>query len=97
VRVFYRSRPAKSAVVFEAARRVEWCCADMCRQWGRLIGFGVPGHPHTTDRDVNIVATVPQANGGAVLEIVPIAFCPFCGQAVETVRVKRQSPSEGRS
>jgi hypothetical protein len=93
MRVSYRARQAKcqstpSGVVYETARPIQWCCARMCQWWDTLIGFGVPGHPRSTSREVNLAATVPQANGGSVLEVVSIAFCPFCGESVEACRVK---------
>jgi hypothetical protein len=93
VKVFYRVRRAKrkstpEGVVYETARPVQWCCADMCRWWDRLFAFGVPGYPHSTSRGVNLAATIQQANGGSVLEVVPIAFCLFCGESVEPCRVK---------
>ena len=29
-----------------------------------------------------------KANGKSVLQVTPIAFCPFCGETVETCRKK---------
>jgi hypothetical protein len=60
----------------------------MCRWWGVLIGFGVRDCPASTDRDVNLFVDRPQANGKSVVETVPVAHCPWCGQAVENCRVK---------
>jgi hypothetical protein len=89
MRVCYRSRPAKAAgVVYQAVGRVQYCCERMRQQWGRLIGFGVLGHRASTSREVNLASAVPQANGRTVLEVVPIECCPFCGETVETCRVK---------
>jgi hypothetical protein len=91
MRVFYRSRRPKcpaGPTVYEVAGAVRWCCADLCKWWDRLIGFGVPGVPASTDRAVNLAVPVPQTHGGTVLELVPVAFCPFCGEPVEAVRAK---------
>jgi hypothetical protein len=60
----------------------------MCRWWGLLIGFGARGRATSTDRDVNLFLDRPQVNGRSVVELVAIGFCRFCGQPVETCRVK---------
>jgi hypothetical protein len=90
MRVVYRSRrPAGREAAYEVAEPVKCCCGQMQRRWGRLIDFGVPGYPQTTSREVNLALTVPQANGGTVLELVPIEFCPWCGEEIEACREKR--------
>lgn len=68
--------------------RIKFCCVEMNRWWGRLIGFGVRDCSESTSRDVNLFLTHPQANGMAVLEAVPVQCCPWCGEAVEVCRVK---------
>jgi len=90
MRVLYRARPAAcgSFVVFEQAAPVRWCCEGMCRHWTNLIGFGVRDCAASTSRDVNLYRDRPQANGGTMLEVVPVAFCPFCGEAIEPCREK---------
>jgi hypothetical protein len=60
----------------------------MCCWWGRLVGFGVRDYPASTSRTVNLYADHPQTNGRAVLGLTEIQFCPWCGEAVETVREK---------
>jgi hypothetical protein len=90
MRVSYRSRWAKhpaGEVVYEETD-VEYCCPTMRRCWGVLIGFGVRGHLRSTSRDVAIFTTHPQANGKIVQGIMPVEFCPFCGQTIETCRDK---------
>jgi hypothetical protein len=42
----------------------------------------------TTSREVNLLASRPQASGTPILEMVPVDFCPWCGEPVETCRVK---------
>lgn len=84
MQVFYRPSCAQTFT----QGPVKFCCADMCRWWGRLIGFGVRGCPTSTSQDVNLYLDRPQANGKTAVEVVPVTFCPFCGAAVETCRVK---------
>ena len=67
---------------------VKFCCASMCRWWDLLIGFGVKGGTPSTSREVNLFAERSQANGKAVQELVPVDFCPWCGETVETCREK---------
>ena len=90
MRVFYRvPRCARrSAVTVYEATRVVFCCEEMKRHWGRLVGFGVRGCPHSTSRDVNLQMVRPQANGGHVVEVTPVAHCPWCGETVEICREK---------
>jgi hypothetical protein len=87
MRVFYRTL-RRSVTVYQETRAV-FCCAAMARQWGRLIGFGARGIEACTSREVSLFLDRPQANGRTVLEIVPIRCCPFCGETIETMRVKR--------
>ena len=68
--------------------QVSWCCAEMCRWWGLLVGFGVRGCAASTSRTVNLFLDRPQASGKTAVEVVPLDFCPWCGQAVETCQVK---------
>jgi len=70
-------------------------CEGMARQWVRLIGFGVPGW-RTTSRTVNLCVPVPQANGGTVLAVTPIDYCPWCAAPVETVGAKWTEAASGR-
>ncbi|HTU21022.1 MAG TPA: hypothetical protein VMG10_23420 [Gemmataceae bacterium] len=67
---------------------MSFCCAEMARRWGKLLGFGARGIPACTSRQVSLFLDRPQANGRAVLELVPIHHCPFCGEVIETVREK---------
>jgi hypothetical protein len=86
VRVFYRSL-RRSLTAYEQTG-VAFCCPVMERQWGKLFGFGVKGFPASTSRNVNLFVDRQQANDRRILELVPIQHCPFCGEAVETVREK---------
>jgi hypothetical protein len=89
VRVFYRGQSSPSGeTVYEQAGPVTFCCASMCRYWHVLVGFGVLGSDRSTSRDVNLSIMRAQANGRTLTEVVPIDFCPWCGQAVECCRRK---------
>ncbi len=83
MRVFYRSESARRGLTVYRQGKVKFCCAEMCQRWGVLVGFGTRGAA-STDRAVNLYLDRPQAHGGAVLEMVPVNYCPFCGEAVET-------------
>ena len=87
MRVFYRCVRRALSVYEETS--VAFCCPSMALQWGRLLGFGVRGSPASTSREVNLFVDRQQANKRTILEVFPIQYCPFCGEAVETVRVKR--------
>lgn len=63
--------------------------APMREQWGVLIGFGARDAVACTSRDVSLFNDRQQANGRMILEIVPIQYCPFCGESIEIVREKR--------
>jgi hypothetical protein len=56
--------------------------------WGALVGFGARGCAASTNRAVNLYTDRPQAEDGFVLELTPIEHRPWCGEAVETCRVK---------
>jgi hypothetical protein len=92
MRVTYRSLPGRGlkgpVAVYEQVGPVSFCCADMCREWGLLIGFGIKGHPRTTSREVNLQTLHPQSSGSIVQGITEIRCCPWCGQEVEVCRVK---------
>jgi hypothetical protein len=91
VRIPYRSCGqcrTTGETLYEVAGRVEFCCASMCRYWTVLVGFGVKGHAQTTSREVHLYQEIPQAGGGPVCALAEIQFCPWCGEAVETCRVK---------
>jgi hypothetical protein len=78
----------RSLVVFRQGP-VAFCCTEMCRWWGVLVGFGVRGHAATTSRTVNLFLSRPQANGPQVLEVVPVDYCPWCGEVVHVCRAAR--------
>lgn len=86
MRVFYRAL-RRSVLVYQQTR-VSFCCAEMEHQWGRLLGFGARGIAACTSRDVSLFIDRQQANGRTILEVVPIQHCPFCGEAIVTVREK---------
>ncbi len=82
MRVYCRSK--SGTPVYEQVAPVKFCCAGMCRWWNILIGFGIVGHERSTSKEVNLCVPRAQANGRALVEVVPIEFCPWCGEAVET-------------
>ncbi len=88
MRVTYRCCGAcpDGTPVFEATG-ARFCCGEMSRYWGRLIGFGAPGR-RSTDREVNLVSAVPQRGGRSVASLAAVQFCPWCGEPVETYRAK---------
>ena len=86
MRVYYRSK--SGSPVYEQDAPVKFCCAEMRRWWNVLIGFGVVGHDQSTSREVNLCVPRAQANGKTVAEVVPVSFCPWCGEAVEACREK---------
>lgn len=54
----------------------------------RMIGFGVRDCPKSSSKEVNIWTRIPQARGMFTWGLVEINYCPFCGEAVETCRLK---------
>jgi hypothetical protein len=86
MRVFYRC--ARRPVTVYQQTRVVFCCDDMERRWGQLLGFGARDVPVCTSRAVSLFLDRPQTNGRTVLELVPIRHCPFCGEVIEAVREK---------
>jgi hypothetical protein len=88
MKVFYRARAGKGETVYGRTGPVKFCCAEMCRQWGSLVDFGVQGAAWSTSRDVSLQTLRPQVNGRSVREVTPIQVCPWCGQPVEVCRVK---------
>ena len=59
----------RAAVTTYEAIRVMFCCDEMKRQWGRLIGFGVEELRGVDQRYVNLFTDLAQANGNTVLEV----------------------------
>ena len=90
MRVSYRARKNRrgTETVYEQTGKVRCCCDGMRRAWGELIVFGVKGHACTTSKDVSLCIPRPQADGGIVWEVVPVVFCPWCGEAIEACRRK---------
>lgn len=86
MRVFYR--PLRRSLTVYQQTSVSFCCEEMARRWGKLLGFGARDTAASTSREVNLFIDRAQANGRTILELVPIQFCPFCGEPVETVRKK---------
>jgi hypothetical protein len=86
MKVCYRSI-RRTLVVYQQTRAV-FCCEEMARQRGKLLGFGARGVDACTSREVSLFVDRAQANGRAVLEVVPIQCCPFCGEVIETIRAK---------
>ena len=90
MRVCYRARKNRcgTETVYEQTGKVRFCCEDMRRVWGDLIVFGVKGYARTTSRDVSLCVPRPQADRRFVWDVIPVLFCPHCGEAVETCRMK---------
>ena len=90
MRVCYRARKNRrgTETVYEQTGRVRFCCEDMRRAWGGLIVFGIQGHGSTTSKDVNLCVQRPQTGGRFVWNVIPVLFCPHCGEAVEACRAK---------
>lgn len=89
MRVFYRGQSSPSGeTVYEQNGPMTFCCATMRRYWCVLVGFGVLGHDQSTSREANLSIPRAQANGRTLQEVIPIDFCPWCGQAVECCRRK---------
>jgi len=86
MKVFYRSL-RRTLVVYQQTRAV-FCCAEMARRWGKLLGFGARGIAACTSREMSLFLDRAQANGRTILEVVPIRCCPFCGEEIEIVREK---------
>jgi len=83
-----RRRSGAPGLVVYRPGRVTFCCAAMRRWWGVLVSFGVRDCPASTSREVNLYHERPQANGKTVLEVVPIDYCPFCGENIVICRRK---------
>ena len=92
MRVTYKTKQGGN--VYEETG-TDFCCTGMTQWWGRLIGFGVSG-VSSTSRTVNLYLSRPQANGKTVLEIMPIDYCPFCGEAVELRHAKKNQTGLSR-
>jgi hypothetical protein len=93
MKLSYKGRVSKRTgeTVYRQTGRTKFCCARLCELWnGEPVGFGfgVPGHRVTTCRDVSLWVKIPQAGGRTCWALTPIAFCPFCGVAVEACREK---------
>jgi hypothetical protein len=90
MRVFYRACSGHhplAPVVYEQTD-VTFCCDTLCRCWDVLVGFGVKGCLRSTSREVGIFTSHAQANGKPVVGVMPVDFCPFCGEVIQTCRVK---------
>jgi hypothetical protein len=90
MRVTYRAVPSVKPHLPTVYRQgpVRWCCASMARWWGLVVGFGVKGCAAVTSRTVNLYLAQPQVGGKTAVEVVPVDFCPWCGEVVETCRTK---------
>lgn len=71
---------------FELVAPPAFCCADMRRSWGRLIDLGLYGFARTENLSVCLCTTAHVIQGGVpVAGVDLIAFCPWCGEAIELV------------
>jgi hypothetical protein len=71
MKMYYRAKLARvgTEIVYSQTGQPVFCCEEMARQWGRLLGFGVQGHGWTTSREVNLysvdsIPTLDPAGGG---------------------------------
>jgi len=62
---------------------VEHCCGDMADSWEDIIDFGE--EVLTTQPTVNIY----QVKYGDCVYEIPIQYCPFCGEPIKCIEVKR--------
>lgn len=92
MQVFYVAVPGHPVrgleVVYQLVGGPRFCCQEMARHWGVMIGFGVRDRPKSSSKEVNIWTRIPQARGMFTWGLVEIRFCPFCGEAVEGCRRK---------
>ncbi len=89
MKVFYSASQVNvAAPVIYQSGRVKFCCVEMNRWWGRLIGFGARDCPESTSREVSLFLSRLQTNGKATLEVVPVQCCPWCGEAIGVCRSK---------
>ena len=58
-----------------------FCCDDMETAWGEFIHFGEGGIINL-DGSVNIYRVMGYPEG-AVVDRMPIQYCPFCGKIIE--------------
>jgi hypothetical protein len=56
---------------------IKFCCEDMERAYGEFIIFGEHDSLLNKNYNVNILNCYPYSEG-AVWEIMPIHYCPFC-------------------
>lgn len=67
----------------------EFCCEEMKEAFEeRFIIFGEADTSINANNDVNILKCSPYPEG-AVWDEMAIKFCPFCGEKIETIEVKR--------
>jgi hypothetical protein len=87
--VFYRLARQKRRAAYPvyAQVRVAFCCAAMELKWGRCIGFGAKDCKASTSREVCFYTLRPQVSVH-VTELIPVTYCPWCGQRVEICLVK---------
>src|SRR5262245_55577117 len=52
MRVFYRASQGRTGTVYERTGPAKFCCVEMCRWWGVLIGFGMRGCERSTISEV---------------------------------------------
>jgi len=88
MRVMYSGVSSQIGETLYRQGAIKFCCVGMCRAWNVLIGFGAGNGGATTSREVNFLVSRPQASDTPILEMVPVDFCPWCGEPVETCRVK---------
>lgn len=90
MRVSYRACTCKGATVYEQTD-VCFCCEDMRREWGIMLGFGICGHPRTTSREVNLFGLHQYSTGTIIPSICEIRFCPWCGEEIVVIRVRQSN------
>lgn len=72
--------------------KVDFCCDEMKTEWFYLFGFG---EKHSMDlnenKSVNIYYPVFD---GDDFDLIPINFCPFCGEKIE-IEIREEGGKPG--
>ena len=90
MQVTYRCHRGGRETVYEQAD-VCFCCEEMQREWGIMLGFGICGHACTTSREVNLFGLHQYSTGTIIPSIIEIRFCPWCGEEIVVVRVRESN------
>jgi hypothetical protein len=101
VKIFYvlsagdagrRTRPRH-----EAWGEPDYCCEPMRAAYGELVGFGLRALPHNTTPSAYLYSSHVFPSGASASGAVPVSYCPFCGERVETVALDETADVSGLS